>query len=480
MSLRKQAIRGIAWVAIERFGQQLVQAATLILLARLLTPEDFGLIGMLLIFLAVGQSFVDSGMGQALIREKKINKADRSTVFWFNLVISAFFYGILYAAAPWIAEFYSQPELINLTRVMGLTIIFSAFSVVQRAEMTQRLEFKKQAVAQIPAVVIAGVLSVWMAYSEYGVWAIAAQSIVTTILSSLFIWVVNPVKLGFIWDRDSFRRFFHFGNRLLAAGLLNTVFEHIYKLVIGKFFLASTLGFYTQAQKLQRLASKNLSSIIQKVTYPLLAKASLESKRLKAGYRKVILISSIVIFPAMLVLIILAEPIVVLLMGEKWVQAASFLQVLSVSGMLYHLNAINLNILKVKGRSDLFLKLELLKKLIIIFAIVSGFYFGIWGLLIGQVFSAIGALFINTIYSSRLIGYSLAEQIVDVMKVFLVAVPMLLVGVSLKLVCDTNNLVLLLVGLFLMSGVYLASIFAIKNEGTKLAIGLILNLLKKS
>lgn len=470
MSLKTEATKGVIWVAIERFGQQFLQAAIFIILARLLTPEDFGLVAMLIIFFAISQSFVDSGLGQALIREKKITDQDRATVFWFNLILSLLFYGLLYISAPFIAMFYERPELTNLTRVMGFSVIFYGIAIVQRSELTQMLEFKKQAFAQIPAVFIAGIVSVTMAYMGYGVWALAAQYILLALFSSVLLWVVQPATIILNWNRESFNRLFGFGYKLLLSGLLNTTYQHIYKLVIGKFFMASVLGYYTQAQNLKSIASKTIVGIIQKVTYPLLSKTSDNTQRMKGAYRQVIQSSSFMIFPGILLLFIFAEPIMILVLGKQWQPASPFLQILCVSGMLYHLHAINLNVLKVLGRSDLFLKLEIIKKVNTTIAIIVGLQFGIWGLLIAQVITSYIALWINTFYTARFLDYSIFEQAKDVFSVLLLAIPMSFIAGVLVYHYSIDSLWMLLFALSGSAIIYFVTNLVYRTEITNIVI----------
>lgn len=470
MSLGLQAGKGFLWTALERFGQQILSGVTFIILARLLTPEVFGLAGMLMIFFAVSQSFIDSGMGQALIREKEITDQDRATVFWLNFFMSLLFYGILYISAPLIARFYEQPELTNLTRFMGLSIIFNGVAIIQRSELTQRLEFKKQAYAQIPALILASVIAITLAYLGYGVWSLATQYVLVGFCSSILLWLMAPAKIVMTWSRESFNRLFDFGYKLLISGLLNTTFDHIYKLIIGKFFMAATLGFYTQAQKLQNLASQSLVTIIQKVTYPLLAKTAGNNERLKQAYRKVIQGSSSLVFPGMLLLIILAEPIMIYILGKEWLPAAPFLQLLCLSGLLYHLHAINLNVLKVMGRSDLFLKLEIIKKLNISVAIVVGIQFGLYGLLIGQVISSYIALIINTYYSAKFLNYSAMEQFKDVSKVLLLSSPMVLLIFFNTLVNPINSFLELFGNIILSGIIYVLTVIYSRTETSKFLI----------
>lgn len=464
MSLKAEASKGVLWVAVERFGQQILQVIIFIVLARLLTPEDFGLVAMLMIFFAVAQSFIDSGMGQALIREDEITDQDRSTVFWFNLILSVAFYGLLYISAPLIANFYEQPELIELTRVMGLTVIFFGIAIVQRSEMTQSLEFKKQAYAQVPSVLIAGIVSITMAYMDYGVWALVAQYLLVALVSSTALWILRPAAIHLRFDKESFKRLFSFGYKLLLSGLIHTVYQHIYKLVIGKFFAASTLGFYTQAKKMQELASQNLVGVIQKVSYPLLAKTKDDPVRLKNGYRKVVQSSSFIIFPSILLLMVFAEPLMRYVLGVQWLPAAPFLQILCLSGMLYHLHSINLNILMVVGRSDLFLKLEIIKKTNVTIAIIVGLQFGIYGLLIGQVISSYIALLINTWYTAKFLNYSILEQSKDVLQVLVLAVPMIAFMATLSFFLPVQSLLTLIVYLMLAAVVYVGSNLLYRSE----------------
>lgn len=473
MSLKSEASKGVLWVAVERFGQQLLQAVIFIILARLLTPEDFGLVAMLMIFFAIAQSFIDSGMGQALIRQKEITDQDRSTVFWFNLLLSLVFYGLLYLSAPWIAEFYNRPELTDLTRVMGLAVIFFGIAIVQRSEMTQQLEFKKQAYAQIPAALIAGIASVTMAYTGYGVWALAIQYLLTALITSLALWILQPANIRIVFDKESFMKLFGFGYKLLLSGLINTTYQHVYKLVIGKFFAASILGFYTKSKKLQELAGQNLNGIIQKVTYPLLSKIGRDPVRLKRGYRQVIQSSSFVIFPGMILLILFAEPIMQFILGQQWLPAAPFLQIVCLSGLLYHLHAINLNVLKVLGRTDLFLKLEIIKKVNITIAIMIGIQYGIYGLLIGQVISSYLALFINTWYTAKFLNYSLLEQTEDVFKVLILSIPMALVTLVLMIYFPVSSLALLLSYMIIAAGVYLLTNILYRTEISETVLALV-------
>jgi O-antigen/teichoic acid export membrane protein len=299
--------------------------------------------------------------------------------------------------------------------------------------LTQELNFKHQAYINVTASGLTGVIALVLAFKGFGVWALAARFVLMALFTSFLYWIVNRWwPKGFI-TITSLKKLFGFGSKLMASGLLNTIYQHVYKLVIGRFFTAATLGFYTQASSFKSMASKNVVSSLQKVTYPILAKTKEDPEKLKSGYRKIIQITSFFIFPAMIGLALVAKPLIVTLIGEKWLPAVPMLQILCFSGMLYHLHAINLNILKVVGRSDLFLKLEIIKKVNITLAIIVGLQFGIWGLLIGQVISSYIALYINMYYTTTFISYTIKEQLRDILPIMLLMIPMVVLLTVLNL-----------------------------------------------
>jgi O-antigen/teichoic acid export membrane protein len=423
-SLAERAFAGTIWTAAERFGVQVIQFAVVIVLARLLVPEDFGLVAMLMVIFAVSSVLVNGGFTEALIREREITQADKATAFWLNLMASVVIYGVIWVAAPAVAAFFEYPELVGLTRFMALSLIFLALTLVQQADLTHQLAFKRLGVVSVAAAAVTGVVAITLALLGAGVWALAAKYVLMAACTSLFLGIANPWLPTQGISRDSVHKLFGFGSKLAASGLLNEVYQNVYKVVIGKFFAAATLGFYTQAQNFTNMASQSLVGAVQKVTYPLLSKTNDDPKRLKRGYRKIIQVSSYVIFPAMVGLALVAEPLVLTLIGEQWRQTVPFLQILCVSGALYHLHSINLNVLKVVGRSDLFLKLEVIKKVNITIAIIIGLQFGIWGLLIGQVVSSCVALFINMYYTRVFIDYSMSEQLADILGVLWLSAPM--------------------------------------------------------
>jgi O-antigen/teichoic acid export membrane protein len=471
MSDRRRAVNGFAWVAVERFGQQAIQIAVILVLARLLEPEEFGLIAMVTILLSVSQSLVDSGMGQALIRLPEITTVQRSTVFWFNAVVSVALFAVVYASAPWVAAFYEQPPLTDLIRFLALVIPLNALGLIQRTDLNQRMSFKDEALAQVPAMAVAGATAITLAYMGAGVWALAIEQVVLAGLSSLILWIRVRSDIRFLWDTSVFRDLFGFGYRLMLSGLIDTFFKDINKLVFGKAFGAATLGFYAQARKLQDLSTQNLVSIIKKVTYPILSQSG-SPDRLASDYRKVVFLSSIGVIPLSAVLVLASEPVVLALLGQKWSFSAEILRITAISGMFYHLHAVNLNVLKVMGRSDLVLRLEIIKKANIALALVIGVPLGFMPLLWLLVAASFVALIINTWYTDRLIGYGIAKQILDVGQVGLLVLPMAVFLSVMQQVVRMDEVPVLAMVVAAAMILYAATIRLIRNEASDLVFRL--------
>lgn len=413
-SLSEKSLSAIIWLLLDKVGSSSVNFIVTIILARLLSPEDFGLVAMVLVFFEFSSVFVESGFSAALIREKEISEIDKYTTFIFNFVAAIVLYSILFFSAPAIAAFFNQEILVWIVRIMGLNLLFNAFSIIQHATLIQQVHFKTQTKIRFLTTTLAGGCAIVLAYKGFGVWSLVVRFVLSDLMDAILLWVLNrwQPKAQFSWE--SFRRLFGFGSKILAAAILDKFFTHIYKLLIGKFFAAATLGFYTQANNFTNMVINTLFRTIHNVTYPVLAKLQDEHEKLKAGYRKILKLSSFVIIPALVILGVLAEPVLVTLVGEKWLPSAPMLQLLCLSGLTYHFSSINLNMLLVLGRSDLSLKLEVVKKINISIAIFTGLQFGIYGLIIGEVISSYVNLVINAYYSDKLLHYSIREQLKDI------------------------------------------------------------------
>jgi O-antigen/teichoic acid export membrane protein len=412
-SLRHKTLHALFWSFLERFGQQGIQFVISIILARLLLPEEFGLIAMLAIFMAIAQSFINSGFGQALIQKQNVTHIDECSIFYFNILVGFLAAGLLCLAAPWIAGFYNQPLLVPLTCALSLNLIINAFSLVHTTLLTKHVDFKTQLKVSVIATVISGTIGVTMAFNGFGVWSLVAQSLGSNLLHTILLWFFNTWRPSLVFSFTSLRGMFAFGSRLLASGLLDTVFQNIYIVVIGKLFSPADLGFYSRAKRLQQLPVDNISSIISRVTFPVFSSVQDDKPRLKRGVRKALTMLVMINFPMMVGLAIMAKPLVLLLLTEKWAPCIPYLQLLCVVGMLYPLHVINLNVLKAQGRSDLFLQLEILKKILVVIAIAVTYRWGITAMIYGQIATSCFAYLLNSYYTGKMLDYPITEQIRD-------------------------------------------------------------------
>ena len=413
-TLKQKAINGILWNAADRFSQQSIRFVFLIILARLLLPEDFGIIGMLAIFMAVAQSLIDSGFGSALIQKKDADQVDFSSVFYLNLIIGFALFLLIYVSAPLIAQFFKEPQLTNISRFMGLIFILHSFSLIQTTFLIKKIDFKTQTKVGMISVALSGIIGIILAYNGFGVWSLAIQNVSMVFFRSLMLWILSKWRPAFMFNLKSIKSLFSFGSKLLVSGLLNQFFENIYYFVIGKAFDARTLGYYNQANRFQQYPSQNMTSIVESVTFPVFSQVQDDNNRLKRGYKKALKTLAYFNFPLMIGSIAIAKPFFGFLLTEKWLPAVPYFQLLCVIGVFFPIQSLNLNILKVKGRSDLFLKLEIIKRGITIVAIAVCLPFGILALVIGQVIVTFVAYFINTYYSARFIDYGTKKQIIDI------------------------------------------------------------------
>ena len=423
-SLKNKTVKGTIWSTLERFSVQGIQFIVMIIMARILTPEDYGLVGMIAIFIAVSQSLIDSGFSQALIRKQDRSEVDNSTVFYFNIGVGIILYLLLFICAPLIASFYNEPQLIPITRVIGLSLVFNSLAVVQRALLTVRLDFKTQAKATFVGAVLSGIIGISMAYTGFGVWAIVWQQIANLATVTVLLWILSHWKPIWAYSWRSFRELFNFGSKLLASGLLNTVFNNIYLIVIGKFFSASNLGYYTRAHQFTDFASSNITGIFQRVTYPVLSTIQDDDARLADVYRRLLKTSAFIVFPLMMGMAAVAKPMILSFLTREWLFSAVLIQILCFSQMWYPVHAINLNLLQVKGRSDLFLRLEIIKKTIIAVTLCLTLPFGLIPMCWGMLANSIVALVINTHYTGKLIHLGFFSQMKDLIPTLILSTTM--------------------------------------------------------
>lgn len=421
MTLKEKTITGVLWSAIDNFSANSVNFVVGIILARLLIPREFGLIGMITIFIAVSQTFIDSGFGRALVRKKHCSQTDYSTVFYYNMAMGILLYVMLYFAAGPISNFFEEPLLKPMVRVLGLTLIIKSLTMIQNVTLSRRIDFKLKAKISVISSVISGLLGVGMAYTGYGVWSLVGRMIADAFLTSLLLWLWNRWKPSLVFSKASFTELFGFGSKLLLSAIINTVYGNIYLLVIGKYFSAQQLGYYTRANQFKNYPSNNIVNTMSRVTYPVLAQLQDDPVKLKSGYKQMIKTTTFITFILMTGMAAIAEPMVITLIGEQWRPSIIYLQMLCFVGMMLPLHSINLNMLQVQGRSDLFLKLEIIKKLLAVPVIFIGILYGIEVMIAGIMINSLIAYYLNSYWSGRMINYSMREQIKDILPSLLVA-----------------------------------------------------------
>lgn len=465
-NLRSKTVSGVLWSAVERFSLQGVQFVINIIMARLLLPVDYGMIGMLAVFLQISQTFIDGGFTNALIQRKEKTEIDFSTVFYFNIIIAFVFYVLIFFSAPLIADFYNMPDLGDVARVIALSLIISSLSAVHKTKLTIDIDFKTQSKISLTAVLISGIVGIWMAYENFRVWALVAQILINSILQTILYYLFLhwfPLK---VFSLKSFETLFSFGSKLLISSLIHTVYYNLYSIVIGKKFSATDLGYYTRAEQFAIFPSSNVNLIISRVIFPILSSIQDDDERLASVYRKYIRLASFIIFPLMIGLVVLAKPLIIVLLTEKWLGIVVLLQILCLDWMLDHLSIINLNLLYVKGRSDWALRLEIIKKTIATGILFASIPLGIVGMCLGRVVYALIATYLNTRYTKSLIGLSFSTQIKDILPSLIIAI---LMGgiVHSSTLLFSSAILQLFVGFVVGAGCYIAVAFVFKMDSLR-------------
>lgn len=423
-SLKQKTVNGVMWSSIDRFTTQGIQFVFSILIARLLLPSDYGVVAMLNIFMSISVTFIDSGFGTALVRKLDRTDTDFSTVFYFNIVVALFFYLVLWLVSPYIAAFYHTPLLEDVTKVVALNLVLSSFSGIQRAKLSIAINFKTKAKISVISTLFTGCVGLVMAYKGYGVWALVVQSVSGSLLGTVLLWFYVRWKPRWTFSWRSFREMFSFGSKILASGLLDTTYNNLYTLVIGRCFSSATLGVYSRADGLAQYPSSNITSVLQGVTFPVLCSIQNEPERLADIYKRFLRLSAFVVFPLMVGLAAVADPLIRLLLTDRWVGAIYLLQIVCFAMMWYPIHAINLNLLQVKGRSDFFLKLEVIKKIQGVIVLCATIPLGIVAMCYGRIFGSLLSLVWNTYYTRKLIGYGYWAQMRDLLHILVHALVM--------------------------------------------------------
>ncbi len=464
-NLQHKTIHALSWSFVEVIARKSVQFVIGIVLARLLFPEQFGLIGMLTIFMAIAQTFLDSGFGAALIQKREITKTDTCSIFYFNILVGLAAAGLLCLVAPWVADFYKQPILTPLMRALSLTIVINSFGLIQSTILTRQINFKTQTKVSLIAGALSGIIGITLAALGFGVWSLVVQQISAALFSVICLWSFNPWRPALIFSFNALREMFGFGSRLLFSGLLNQIFENIYFVVIGRLFSATDLGYFTRANTMNDFPMQTLSGMVGRVTFPVFSTIQDDPPRLKRGLKKALTILVLVNSPMMIGLALTARPLVLVMLTEKWSACVPYLQLLCMAALLFPLQLMNLNVLQAMGRSDLFLRLEIIKKILIAINIAITWRWGILAMIYGIIVNSIIGCYLNSYYTGLLISYPLREQVTDLLPYFIVSIVMGIAVYAEGLLQFSHNWSMLLVQIGTGIAVYvcLCRVFRLKD-----------------
>ena len=413
-SLKDKTIKGTVWSAADAFLGQGVTFLVGIVLARLLSPSEYGLLGICMIFITVFNGIVDSGFSNALIRKKDATNDDYNTMFLTNMFFSIVLYWVLFFCAPYISIYFDCAELTPLVRVSGLVMIVNALSLTQITILTKRIDFKTKTKASLISAILSGIVGISLAYLGFGVWALVCQQLSKQIIYTICLWSLNRWYPSFIFSRESFKYLWGFGSKLLVSGLLNNIWSQLYQVVVGKYYSPNTLGQYTRGREYAGILSSNITSIVQRVTYPVLSEIQDDKERMVAAYRRIIKTTMFVTCVTVISMGAVAEPLIYCMIGPQWHEAATFLPYICFIMSTYPLQAINLNMLQVQGRSDIFLYLEIIKKIIALGPLVIGIFFNIYYMLVASVVTNIISYFLNSYYTGKKLNYNSWMQLKDV------------------------------------------------------------------
>ena len=422
-SLKSKTISGVFWSAFQKFGAMAISFVANIVLARLLSPDDFGCIGMLAIFITLSSTFIDGGFGSALIQKKDPTDEDYSTIFYWNLLLSGLLYGILYVTAPVIARFYDIPLLSAVLRVEGLVLIINALSIIQNNRLRKQLQFKKLAIIDIISAIVSISITILLAAKGWGIWALVVQQLLLCSISTLLLWIVGRWHPRLVFSWTSFKELFNFGFFILLANLVNTFCNNIQGLLIGKIYNSSTMGYYSQGKKLEELSSTSISNVVDRVAYPILAESQNDKPRMIHMLSQFITSLAYLTIPLMLLFILVAKPLIILIYSAKWLPSVHYFQILCIAGIAISLQGINYYAVAAVGKSGKLLLWTLIKRGIGLVLVVGGLAaFGMDGLLAGMVITSYTIYIINAALVHKHVGYRLHTQFLDLLPIAIVGI----------------------------------------------------------
>ena len=431
-SLKQQTVSGIIWSSLQRFGVMGISFISNIILARLLSPEDYGCLGLLAIFIAVSNVFIYGGFVSALIQKQNPTQTDYSTVFYWNIATSVFFFIILYICAPYISEFYKIELLTDVLRTQSLILLINALSIVQLNILRKKLLFKKISLIQLIAACASILTTIILAYNGWGIWSLVFQQIINSLVITIILWCICNWRPSLVFSKKSFTELFSYGSYLLLSDLLNSICDNIQGLIIGRKFSSNIMGYYSQAKKLEEVPTTTISYVVQQVTFPVYSKIQNDKDKLYMGVKKSLCMMNFINFPLMILLIAIAEPLFLILFSEKWLPSVPYFQILCIAGLVNCMQSVNYQVVCAVGKSKKIFKWNIFKRLIGISLIFSGMYWGVEGILTGMVISFYVTYIVNSLVSKNITGYTTIQQIKD-------AIPTLIISIAAYLITLITN-----------------------------------------
>lgn len=472
-STGKTLAKNTIWSSVERFSGIGIQLLCTFCMARFLAPADYGLIGMLSIFIELSNALIQSGLGSALIRESHVTKTDYSTVFWFNLLVSIILYAFMFLLAPYVASFYHQEQLGIISKVALLVLPISALSIIQSTKLQKELNFKKLSIVSLISSVIASVVAICAAFYLRNVWAIVIQMIVSNILRTTLLWLLTDMYPNFSFSTSSFNKYFGFSKNLLLSSIIGSIFNNLNNLLIGRFYTPADLGYYAQADKMKGIVSYNTSQVIQSVTFPLLSKVNNEGEDIKLFYKKIIQTTLLFVSTVVVLFMTISCDVFQVLMGsELWRTSGIYFMILGVNAMLFPLHSINQNILLVKGSSDTLLKLEIVRRIIMIAILLVVVNYSVYYFAAGLSIYSFLLLFLNLYYCGQPINYTLSEQLSDVFPILIKQALVFFIGLLFNNLLETID-IYLRISLVLLMGIFAELTLFRKNEYLLLSLSLL-------
>ncbi|MGL4865214.1 MAG: lipopolysaccharide biosynthesis protein [Cetobacterium sp.] len=462
-NLKSKVLSSLVWKLLERGGTQGIQFIIQIILARLLTPEDYGVIAIIMIFIALANVFIQSGFSTALIQKKNTDEEDFSSVFYLSFFIAILLYLILYFTAPLISNFYKNVELIKILRVLSLTFFLGAFNSIQNTIIAKNMDFKKQFLSSLIAGIVSGIIGIFLAYNNFGVLALVYQQLSNQFLICITLLNIIKWRPKLIFSFSKIKKLFVFGSKLLVSSLLDTLYMNITSLVIGKVYTPAMLGFYNRGNQFPQMIVSNFNGSIQAVMFPALSAEQDNKKRVKEIVRRSIVTSSYIIFPLMIGLMVIAEPMVKLLLTDKWLECVPYLRIFCLSYALWPIHTANLQAINALGRSDIFLKLEIIKKILGIVILIISMKYGVYAIAIGVLISGVISSFINGYPNKKLLNYGYLEQAKDIIPSLLISTIMGILVYCLTLL-KINDFLKIFIQIFLGLITYISLSYFFKLE----------------